>query len=137
MNESGSLKFCFKTFERVLVRNTNVSFRANWIPNIYLYTSEGMHRFLRGPDTHETHCEVLPYEGNEYLVGTNGFATTPWKPKEGELVAVSDDKEHWYSDVFIREADGLFSARHCPQSTVYNLWKYCEPLRNHFNVPEE
>ena len=137
MNESDRLKFCFKTFERVLVRNTNVNFRANWIPNIYLYTSEGMHRLLRGPDQHESHCEILPYEGNEQLAGTNGFPITPWQPKEDELVAVSDgENSPWLARRFKEMSGNRFICYH-EKYAEYQAWLLCEPLRNHFNVPEE
>lgn len=137
MNENNRLEFFFNTFERVLVRSKDVKF-AIWNPNIYLYTSEGMHRLLRGPDTHKAHCEIIPYEGNEHLVGTIGIPIKPWEPKEGELVAVASDKRFWYPKFFLRkESDGSFSVKSCPEHSNSDRYLYCEPLRKHFDIPDE
>lgn len=82
---------------------------------------------------------ILPYAGNEQLLGTSNPPPPKWEPKTGELVAVRDSEdEEWKARVFrYRNNDNKFvcdneNANHsiCP-------WDFCEPLRAHFTIPEE
>lgn len=38
---------------------------------------------------------IIPYSGNEHLLGTTDSPTPKWEPKEGEVVAVSDEGKNW------------------------------------------
>ena len=84
--------------------------------------------------------EILPYTGNEYLLGTTGSPTPKWEPKPGELVAVRDsENEEWKARVFLhRDSDnGIFECGSAMGVSIRTRWKLCEPLRKHFTVPEE
>lgn len=53
----------FKPFDKVLVRNSNSSI---WVPRLYSYRRNGAHYAQDGIQ----YQQVIPYEGNEHLVGT-------------------------------------------------------------------
>lgn len=83
---------------------------------------------------------ILPYSGNEHLLGTTDSPTPKWEPKPGELVAVRDSRdEKWFPAVFVNaeaDRDGIWYYVHTPTSGCIGF-KFCEPLRKHFSVPEE
>lgn len=56
-------KHKFKPFDKVLVRNSNSSI---WVPRLYSYRRNGAHYAQDGIQ----YQQVIPYEGNEHLVGT-------------------------------------------------------------------
>ena len=83
---------------------------------------------------------ILPYAGNEYMLGTTVSATSAWQPKLGELVAVSDtgEENEWEPCIYNgRSGDTSlpYKARKI-QGEVCN-WRFCEPIRDHFTIPEE
>lgn len=81
---------------------------------------------------------ILPYDDDtKHLLGTKDEPKPQWKPEPGELVAVRDDEgASWKARKFCRVADGVF---YCflEQGLENAPWLFCEPLRKHFNVPEE
>lgn len=80
---------------------------------------------------------ILPYSGNEYLLGTMGSPTPKWIPKPGELVAVRDsENEGWKARVFLRRDNGIFECGSEIELAITTRWKLCEPIRKHFNVPD-
>lgn len=82
--------------------------------------------------------DILPYAGNEYLLGTMESPTPKWIPKPGELVAVRDsENEGWKARVFIRRYNGIFECGSEIELAITTRWKLCEPLRKHFTIPEE
>lgn len=102
--------------------------------------------FCDGPN-HETQDgnfwddgQILPYEGNEKLLGTMDWPTPKWEPKPGELVAVSDNqRKEWYPAIFYnvqKREDGLWYRVKGLSSNCIGF-KNCEPLRAHFTIPEE
>ena len=101
--------------------------------------------FCDGPN-HETQDgnfwddgQILPYEGNENLLGTMDWPTPKWEPKPGELVAVRDsENEEWKARVFLRRDsdNGIFECGSEIGLAITTRWKLCEPLRKHFNVPD-
>ena len=99
--------------------------------------------FCDGPN-HETQDgnfwddgQILPYEGNENLLGTMDWPTPKWEPKPGELVAVRDsENEGWKARVFLRRDNGIFECGSEIDLAITTRWKFCEPLRKHFNVPD-
>ena len=102
--------------------------------------------FCDGPN-HETQDgnfwddgQILPYEGNENLLGTMDWPTPKWEPKPGELVAVRDsENEEWKARVFLRRDsdNGIFECGSEIGLARTTRWKLCEPLRKHFTIPEE
>jgi len=64
-----------------------------------------------------------------------------WQPKPGDLVAVSDDCKKWFAQVFISKVrgriEGAYEASDTHDLSQPTYRQYCEPLREHFNVPEE
>ena len=98
--------------------------------------------FCDGPN-HETQDgnfwddgQILPYEGNENLLGTMDWPTPKWEPKQGELVAVSNDGVTWEASIFTMKKYGKFL---CQRSVCSNAepWTSCDTLRAHFTIPEE
>lgn len=83
--------------------------------------------------------EILPYSGNEHLLGTTDSPTPKWEPTPGELVAVrQSDKTSWRARVFAYRKGKYFVCQHEEFHNVKDDgWHYCEPLRKHFLVPEE
>ena len=83
---------------------------------------------------------ILPYSGNEQLLGTTDSPTPKWEPKPGELVAVRDsENEEWKARVFLRRDsdNGIFECGCELGLAITTRWKFCEPLRKHFTIPEE
>lgn len=85
--------------------------------------------------------EILPYSGNEHLLGTTDSPTPKWEPKPGELVAVRYSRSaEWVARIFNMKdpMDPEFPFL-CfkEQSGEKTGWRYCEPLRKHFTIPEE
>ena len=57
-----------------------------------------------------------------------------WKPKAGDLVAVSDNKYKWYLGIFFgmnEEKDG-YGVTECEGNKPQAYWKYCEPATKRF-----
>ena len=80
---------------------------------------------------------IIPYAGNEHLLGTTESTTPKWEPKPGELVAVRDDSEEsWRARRFVRRDEHLYACQSEKGLSCTN-WHYCEPLRKHFTIPEE
>lgn len=82
---------------------------------------------------------IIPYAGNEHLLGTTDSPTPKWEPKPGELVAVrQSDKTSWRPRVFAYRKGKYFVCQHEEFHNVKDDgWHYCEPLRKHFTIPEE
>ena len=84
--------------------------------------------------------DILPYAGNEHLLGTTDSPMPKWEPKPGELVAVRFvPDEEWKARVFIRRDsdNGIFECGSDMGPTITTRWKFCEPLRKHFSIPKE
>lgn len=82
---------------------------------------------------------IIPYAGNEHLLGTTDSPTPKWEPKPGELVAVSDNRESWYPAIFFNaqwDGNGVEYIVNYVHKTAVGF-KFCEPLRKHFTIPEE
>lgn len=109
--------------------------------HIYQYFGENDERiFILGGFLSKKNNEIIPYEGNEHLLGTTDSPKPKWQPKPGELVAVSDDKKVWFAQVFIGKERGRYEGEYessdTHDSSQPTYWQYCEPLCEHFNVPE-
>lgn len=85
---------------------------------------------------------IIPYAGNEHLLGNEELPVPKCEPKIGELVAVSDtgEEDDWEPCIY----RGMSGNSRMPYRAsrlirgdrkTYN-WAYCEPVRAHFAVPE-
>ena len=84
--------------------------------------------------------EILPYFGNEHLLGTTGTPTPKWEPKPGESVAVKDrENTSWRARVFANMDEHGRYRCFCShdENDRYVSWDLCEPLRKHFLVLNE
>ena len=128
----------FEPDQLVLVRESE---KENWDLARYSYccAEEG--------ETHIHHIqglrwfrddEIIPYSGNEHLLGTTDSPTPKWEPKPGELVAVRHSSiEEWKVRVFrYHDNDNGFACDNERERAGTCFWHYCEPLRKHFNIPE-
>jgi hypothetical protein len=81
---------------------------------------------------------ILPYDGDtKHLLGTKDEPKPQWKPEPGELVAVTDSlEETWRARRFFARTETLFLC-YREKGLETEGWLFCEPLRKHFNVPEE
>ena len=126
-------EYTFEPFQKVLVRDNDGEI---WIAAFFSHLHPG------GDCKYVTNCglyyhECIPYEGNEYLVGTSDSPKPKWQPKPWELVAVRDDNEEsWYARIFIRKEGSQFFCKR-EKGIECVPWIICEPLRKHFSVPDE
>lgn len=129
----------FRPDQLVLVR---VCKESNWDLAHYSYCSDdkkdGYIHHIQGlswyPDEN-----ILPYEGNEYLLGTVGEPIEKWQPEEGELVAVKCHlKPGWYPRIFCKIVYNNSGTPLYECTGEINdqprLWVECEPLCKHFKV---
>ena len=127
----------FEPFQKVIVRNMEGSV---WSCDLYSHkdlSTERLHSVLSGSTY--TDEDILPYAGNEHLLGTTDSPGPKWEPKPGELVAVRDvPDEEWKARVFLRRDsdNGIFECGSEMGLAITTRWKFCEPLRKHFNVPD-
>ena len=82
---------------------------------------------------------IIPYSGNEHLLGTTDSPMPKWEPKPGELVAVRHSSfEEWKVRVFrYHDNDNGFACDYERGRSGICFWHYCEPLHKHFTIPEE
>ena len=81
---------------------------------------------------------ILPYAGNEHLLGTSNPPTPKWEPKPGELVAVRKDGfDYWVAAQFKCQAGKRFQVTNRSDGLAAAIFDYCEPIRDHFTIPEE
>ena len=110
----------FKPFDKVLVRN---SF-GNWYPNLYSHYNCFSHKTIT--DHYYKDKDIIPYEGNEHLLGTNKEPEERITLKKGERIICSDSiskllNGYGVIDTFSRICDNVIDdSEGCP-------WKYCIP----------
>ena len=83
---------------------------------------------------------IIPYYGNEHLLGTTESPGQKWEPKPGELVAVKKEGfDHWVMAQFKCKCieGGFIVTNRDDRRTDGSIFDYCEPLRKHFTIPEE
>lgn len=123
-------EYTFEPFQKVLVRIGDT-----WYGDFFSHTDEEGYNLVGGGVP--TIENLIPYEGNEHLLGTTDSPNPKWKPKVGELVAVTDSlEESWKARRFVR-TDGPHFVCNKEKGLECELWLFCEPVRKHFNVPEE
>ena len=119
----------FKPFEEVLVRNGD---RDRWHVDIFDYEFVDyrgiVYKCLSG-----TYPQCIPFKGNEEYYLTTKKYEEPWIPEIHEVVAVSNDKEHWYIKQFMYNSKIHESTFYIVKShNAISIFTYCEPLSKHF-----
>ena len=131
----------FEPFQKVIVRNMEGSV---WSCDLYSHkelSTERLHFVLSGSTY--TDEDILPYAGNEHLLGTTDSPMPKWEPKPGELVAVSDtgEEDDWEPCIYKGESGDpempFRAARLTPRNRRSYTWIFCEPLRKHFTIPND
>lgn len=130
-------EYTFEPFQKVLVRIS-----GEWCAGFYSHREESSGLHITTDYNNLSPDRILPYtDETKHLLGTKDDFKPKWQPKPGELVAVSDDKKKWFAQVFISKIrgreEGAYESSDTHDSSQPAYWQYCEPLRNHFNVPEE
>lgn len=125
----------FEPDQLVLVRENDMQV---WRLTHYSHTVEGMDWNVTIDGKAFASQFIIPYAGNEHLLGTTDSPTPKWEPKQGELVAVrQSDKTSWRPRVFAYRKGKYFVCQHEEFHNVKDDgWHYCEPLRKHFTIPE-
>ncbi len=127
-------EYKFEPFQKVLVRIGDT-----WHGDFFSHMDEEGYTLIGGGVLNSEN--LLPYEGNEHLLGTTDSPKPQWKPKGGDLVAVSDSGKEWFAQVFVKHEKGREEGEYITSDvhdcTQPSFWEYCEPIRKHFNVPEE
>lgn len=110
----------FKPFDKVLVRN---SF-GSWYPDLYSHYNGSSHKTIT--DHYCNDKDILPYEGNEHLLGTNEEPEEEITLKKGERIVVSDNIYALLNGLGVVE---IFDKIKC--KSIYDsqlrLWSYCIP----------
>lgn len=124
-----------KTFEPdqlVLVQYGN---GGPWRLRRYSFLDDDEHETQDGSVWDDEH--ILPYSDNEHLLGTTDSSTPKWEPTPGELVAVRDaEGEEWVARIFRYRDTDSFACDNENTRIGVCFWRECEPLRDHFAVPE-
>lgn len=129
----------FEPDQLVLIRESE---KANWDLARYSYCSveqgQDYIHHIQGLRWFRDN-EIIPYFGNENLLGTTDIPEPKWEPKQGELVAVKNSSsEKWKVRVFCYHdhANGFVCDSEIEREAIC-FWRHCEPLRKHFNIPKE
>lgn len=121
--------FKFKPFEEVLVRNGDSD---RWHVDIFDYEFVNyngiIYKCLSG-----TYPQCIPFKGNEDYYLTTKEYEEPWIPEKDEIVAVSNDGEHWYAKQFMYISEVYKDNSYIVRDTNGSYrYVYCEPLSKHF-----
>ena len=116
----------FKPFERVITRFRD----KNWMCDLYSHYNAKINRHVTFGFCYLADDCILPYEGNEHLVGTTDSSDEEVRLEEGEWVAYydEDDKEfkHWKIGAFKEfvtdpQGGGFFEINTYPKSEHCNF----------------
>lgn len=126
----------FEPYQKVLVRIS-----GEWNAAFYSHRSEASGWHFTTAYSEFPPDRILPYnDETKHLLGTEDDFKPKWQPKPGELVAVFDVPERVHSLTFHRhvKVDGQhhYYTKE-PWQRIETSWSFCEPLRKHFNVPDE
>ena len=127
----------FEPDQLVLVRENDT---VRWRLTHYSHTVEGMDWNVTIDGKIWASQFIIPYAGNEHLLGTTELPAPKWEPKPGESVAVKDrENTSWRARVFANMDEHGRYRCFCShdENDRYVSWDLCEPLRAHFSIPEE
>ena len=100
----------FEPYQKVLHRRNA---EGTWFNSNYQFLVDYKHTVI-GIDYNIADDNILPYEGNEYLLGKVGEPTPKWTPKEGDPVVYWDDSHDTKSKLtairpYVQEMNGMHS----------------------------
>lgn len=126
----------FEPDQLVLVRENDT---VRWRITHYSHTVEGMDWNVTIDGKAWASQFIIPYSGNEHLLGTTDSPTPKWEPKPGELVAVRSGDGTWYPAIFrnVEKVEKVLWYYVSVPSESDRAFKYCEPFRKHFAISEE
>lgn len=115
----------FKLFDKVLVRDY---LDDEWVISLFSHYNHINANNICVTINNFIWKYCIPYEGNEYLLGTTGLPKEEWKPKENELVAVRNcNTEKWYVKIFTNKTwEGFF------HTSDGSEWAICRPFKEIF-----
>lgn len=94
----------FKPFDRVLVRGNGLT---KWEIELYSHFDKERKRHETMCHYCDDDCNILPYEGNEGLLGTTHEPEEEIELKHGEWIVLFDKEEMGYPPFFIGQFTGL------------------------------
>ena len=136
MSNKGGMMQTFEPDQLVLVRENDTQV---WRLTHYSHTVEGRDWNITIDGKVWASPFIIPYAGNEHLLGSTESITSKWEPKPGELVAVRHSSiEKWKARVFRYPDNNIgFACDNEMESDHTCFWYYCEPLHKHFIIPKE
>jgi len=131
----------FKKGQLILVRCKGFNY-FEWVAQMYIAEDKD-YVFGVGNSFAKFLYDIIPFEGNEHLLGAHDDPEPKWEPKPGELVAVSNDGEDWQVRVFVRRIGELYSCvdyqSRIPVLDSYksqeDVWDKCDPIHKRFSIP--
>ena len=126
-----------KTFdadELVLVRSNH---NREWTLSRYSHLSKSedkSHHILQNFGIWDDE-NIIPYKGNEDLLGTKFSVYSTWRPVVNELIAVSNDNINWDYGKFCKiNGDKVVVMYNANSNAHIKEFLYYEPLEKHFIV---
>lgn len=134
MSNKGDMMQTFEPAQLVLVRENDTQV---WRLTYYSHTVQNMDLNVTIDGKVWASPFIIPYAGNEHLLGTTDSPTPKWEPTPGELVAVRDaEGEEWVARIFRYRDTDSFACDNENTRIGVCFWRECEPLRKHFSVLE-
>lgn len=128
-------EYQFEPYEKVLVRD---HCSRNWYATLFSHRDDNNHDYpyccIGG-----RYAYCIPFKGNEHLINTNADPKPIFRPKKGQLVAVSDDPDcGWEVHKYVEYRSNCYwCVTHnadVNDKDRYASWAYCEPLEEHFDI---
>ena len=110
----------FKPFDKVLVRRGE----NEWVCAIYSHYAGDDNHWVIGECC--PYKQILPYEGNEHLLGTTDSQEPEFK--FGDKVEVSENGTDWYKAIYFHKTDVLDLFPHVvmrDNGRRHELFKHC------------
>lgn len=114
----------FEPFERVILKNKKEGF---WFCEIFCHENEAYYFAIGNRPYLKESFYILPFSGNEHLVGTNDIPEEEVELKEGDLVVVSDSIDYITKGLGnIRNVQRINDK--CICISYSEFYKYCIPF---------
>lgn len=132
----------FKPFDRVIVKRKE---KCNlWICAEFSHYNGNFIVLVGGYEYNASMFDILPFAGNEYLVGTSDMPEEEVKLVEGEIIVVFDSIENLLNvdfcsvRKFLYTCDNAFTTNANILFTNSNTWKYAIRFSdfNHNDIEE-
>lgn len=115
----------FKSFDKVIIRIKYID-ADKWGIDLYSHYSNDYHVCIGMRNVEDD--DILPYEGNEHLVGTNGKPDEEVILEEGEYIMVADDPSTSQYKWLLRRFAGMYESTEriaaCASDDIAFFWEY-------------